>query len=298
MSDIRQSQFYRTYMEKIGWIAEEVNEAKVFIKKFSLFGSIIKIQRPDKNPSQRLLNQLKRKYSARSISLELNRESRVTNNGFKTNNNPYLPTKTIQLDLTIDEEEIFNRFTEAKRRAVRRAGKNGVIVKELSNIQEFIKLKSKDFWPMQYFMAKDIENLWESFKPKNATVLLACHCEERRNNPDYKEIATATSWLHNDKEREPVAGILLLFYDNKAYYWMAASTDEGKKLFAPTLLVWEALKLSKKKGFKIFDFEGIYDERFHSATKKWKGFTKFKEGFGGKIIDYPIPLIKNFYPFS
>jgi lipid II:glycine glycyltransferase (peptidoglycan interpeptide bridge formation enzyme) len=51
-------------------------------------------------------------------------------------------------------------------------------------------------------------------------------------------------------------------------------------------LVWEALKLAKKRGCRIFDFEGIYDERFPKAAASWKGFTKFKEGFGGEKIVY------------
>lgn len=87
-------------------------------------------------------------------------------------------------------------------------------------------------------------------------------------------------------DQRPIAGILLLFYDQIAYYWFASSLPLGKKLFAPTLLVWEALKLSKKRGCQVFDFEGIYDERFPKASSSWRGFTKFKEGFGGKKIVY------------
>ena len=50
------------------------------------------------------------------------------------------------------------------------------------------------------------------------------------------------------------------------------------------VLVWEAFKLAKKRGCQIFDFEGIYDERFPKAGTAWKGFTKFKEGFGGEKV--------------
>ena len=64
----------------------------------------------------------------------------------------------------------------------------------------------------------------------------------------------------------------------------AASSDSGNKNFAPTLLVWEAILLAKKLKLKAFDFEGIYDERFPKAAESWKGFTKFKEGFGGEKV--------------
>ncbi|MBI2036080.1 peptidoglycan bridge formation glycyltransferase FemA/FemB family protein [Candidatus Microgenomates bacterium] len=221
---------------------------------------------PEKIPPLALINELVKKHRVLKVSLEMINDERLMINDFRINNNPYLPTKTIRIDLTISEEEIFKNFSAAKRRAVRKAIKNKLIVKKTKNIEEFIKLKSKDFWPLGYFMKKDVRALWESFQPQNSTILIAYQAQRL------------------------LGAILLLFYDNIAYYWMATATKEGKKLFAPTLLVWEALKLAKKKRCKIFDFEGIYDERFHKATRKWQGFTKFKEGFGGKEVIFPSPL--------
>ena len=274
MQDIRQSQMYGNAVQRMGWVVEEVDGIKIFIKKFPLIGSVIKIQRPDRLPPVKLLDELARKYRARSVSIE----SSVTTNylnptksNFRITNNPYLPTKTIRIDVTGNEEKIFQRFTEAKRRAVRKAVKNGVTVKQSKDINEFIKLKSKDFWPIHFLMTKDVRTLWQSFQPKN--------------------IVTLNAYSGNIL----LASILLLFFDGASYYWMAASTSEGKKLFAPTLLVWEALKLAKEKKCKVFDFEGVYDDRFHNATKKWKGFTKFKEGFGGKEVIFPEPLIKHYH---
>lgn len=300
MQDIRQSRMYMEYMRKIGWVVEEVDGAKVFIKRFPLVGSFIKIQRPERAPSIKLVAKLAKKYGARNVSLEYftSGESfchpRVVPKGllggvygFTINNSPYLPTKTIQIDLTASEEKIFQRFTEAKRRAVRKAIKNGGVVKEANNIEEFIKLKAKDFWPLVYFMKKDVIALWESFWPGNASVMLAYTISPRGSPSATSEVLRSDS----SEVYGPIAGILLLFYDGIAYYWMAAATDEGKKLFAPTLLVWEALKLAKKRGCRIFDFEGVYDNRFHSSTKKWQGFTKFKEGFGGEELFFPEPIL-------
>jgi lipid II:glycine glycyltransferase (peptidoglycan interpeptide bridge formation enzyme) len=74
----------------------------------------------------------------------------------------------------------------------------------------------------------------------------------------------------------------------------AASSKKGKKLYAPTLNTWEAIRLSKKKGSSIYDFEGIYDSRF--PLKTWRGFTRFKKSFGGKEIKYPGAFVKHRLP--
>src|SRR5687767_559313 len=103
--DIRQSEIYVKYVVRNGWIVEEIDGVKIFIKKFPLFGSVIKIHRPDHIPQSRLLDELVKKYKARSVSLELNKRARK-NHGFAVNQNPYLPTKTIQIDLIESEEKI------------------------------------------------------------------------------------------------------------------------------------------------------------------------------------------------
>jgi lipid II:glycine glycyltransferase (peptidoglycan interpeptide bridge formation enzyme) len=79
-----------------------------------------------------------------------------------------------------------------------------------------------------------------------------------------------------------------VFWEKTAYYWIAGATREGKKLFAPTLLVWEALKVAKRHGMKQFDFVGIWDDRKPTEHHDWLGFTRFKEGFGGTPFYYPI----------
>lgn len=276
--DIRQSPLYAQYMKEIGWKVEKVGLWNAFIKQFPIIGSFIKIQRIGKPfPIKEIIN-LAKKYQAFKVVIEPNLDFKMINGPWSMINEIYSPSKTILIDLTSSEQAIFNRFSEAKRRAVRRAEKNDLKVEVSTDFNQFIKLKSKQMFPLGFLFKREIKALWEVFGPVNATLLLSV------------EIPPA-SWRVSTITKNPiVAGLLLLFYQKTAYYWLAAATKEGKKLFAPTLLVWEALKLSKKKGCKVFDFEGIYDPRFPKATKSWKGFTKFKEGFGGKELDYPIPL--------
>jgi len=86
------------------------------------------------------------------------------------------------------------------------------------------------------------------------------------------------------------AGAIFLIGDEISYYWQAFSNNEGRKNFAQYRIVWEGILWAKKQGAKIFDFEGIYDERF--PNKNWKGFTHFKKSFGGYEVEYPGAFIK------
>jgi lipid II:glycine glycyltransferase (peptidoglycan interpeptide bridge formation enzyme) len=97
-------------------------------------------------------------------------------------------------------------------------------------------------------------------------------------------------------ENPMLAAALFLFTRDICHYWHNGSTPEGRSLFAPTLIITEGIKLAQEKGCKIFEFEGIYDERFPDQTKRWKGFTKFKEGFGPEKIVFVRPYIKYFSP--
>lgn len=265
-------------MKLIGWETIKIGNGQIYIKKFPLIGSVIKAQRIKPPIPFLQIEKLVKKH--RAFLVEIDQEKPVTNDqwsvvsdfkkyGYKINKRPYFPTKTIQIDLARPEKEIFNSFSEAKRRAVRKAIKNGVTIKEADNYKEFSWLKKKSLlekFVLPIMAEKEVKNLWQAFSPKNSKIILAYF------------------------KKQPVAGIFLLHYNKVAYYWLAASCKLGKKLFAPTLLIWETLKIAKKLGCQVFDFEGVYDQRF--PVKSWLGFTKFKQGFGGKEILYPPSLIK------
>lgn len=284
MIDIRQSPQYAKFMEDLGWRVEKVGKWKAFVKKFPLIGSFIKIQKIKPPIPFEEIEQLRRQYKFFKIQIapevyftpgvkwaDIKVQNQLINYGYRIDRSPNIPTKTIHIDITQSEKNLFNNFIEAKRRAVRRAVKNNVVVKESYDIDLFINLRKKQNFPLGFLLEKEMMSLWKNFYPKKTTLLLAS-CQFNAAAKNWQDIV--------------LAGILLLFHDHTAYYWYASSSSQGKKLFAPTLLVWEALKIAKEKGAKVFDFEGIFDERFPKATNSWKGFSKFKEGFGGKKITY------------
>jgi len=279
MSDVRQSKEYAQFIMLLGWQVEKLGQWHVFIKKFPLIGSLIKIQRITPPIPFKEIEKLAQKHHAFQVVIEpaTNHQSPITNHQpcYRPLKSPFIPTKTLVLDLKRTEQEIFALFTKNKRRDIRIAERNNLSVQEGTQ-KQFAELKKKSLlkrFVLPLGAGREIFPLLQAFGPQKAKILLAYPSRLSR------------------KPRIPLAGTLLLFHDKIAYYWQAASTDEGKKLLAPTLLVWEAIKLAKKKDCEEFDFEGVYDERF-PKNKSWIGFTKFKQGFGGKEVVYPAPLTK------
>lgn len=274
ITEPQQSPLYKEYMEKLHWNVIQIAHANLFIRSFPLLGGIAKLHRPHALPPVSDMIECIRSYHIRTLVVEpVEEQNQQTLNTWcqalaahtHINTSPFLPTKTIRIDLTRDEQNIFSSFSEAKRRAVRRATKLGVTVSVSSDIRSLISIKNASAGLFGWMTTSGIKELWDIWAPQNASILLA----------------------HNS-HHTCIGGVLLLHYDSMSYYWIAGSIKYGKKLFSPTLLVWEAIKESKNHRSKFFDFVGIWDERLPLENTQWKGFTKFKEGFGGKDIYYPL----------
>ncbi|MFH0863575.1 MAG: peptidoglycan bridge formation glycyltransferase FemA/FemB family protein [Candidatus Gottesmanbacteria bacterium] len=324
MTDLRQSENYAQYMEKLGWKVEKLrianSELQIFIKKIPLLPfSIIKIQRPEKIDFDQL-DRIAKKYHGLFIKIEPTSDTDpqlLITNGYKLGHSPLLPTKTLQLDLTPSLDQILNQIAKETRYEIRKAEENqlkiivysegrqatifdnpatyadncsfdakqctrandnkfGKPMRGENNIDNFISLWQKNAWSRGFWIPikQEIKSIYEAFG-KNAYLVLA-NSELRIKN------------------YELLAGAMIIIHDKVAYYFHAASSPEGRNLSAPSLIIWQAIKLAKEKGCQVFDFEGIYDERF--PIKSWQGFTHFKKGFGGKEIEYPGTFTKFYNP--
>lgn len=266
MIDIRQTLEYAKYLSKTGWIVERHAEINYFIRKFPVVGSAIKIQRPEEIRTAQTIK-LSKKYRAFQIIYEPKNDldaKYLLSCGYKLSKSPYLPSKTLHLDLTNPKEKILKQMKKDARHSIRKT--KDLKTKELSNkkdIEEF-----KNAWkkaaglkryvpPLSHLLA-----LKKSFK-KNCLFLTT--------GLPAKALATA--------------GAIFLVGDKTAYYWQAFTSKDGRRSLAQYKIVWEGILWAKAHGAKIFDFEGVYDSRF--PDKRWLGFTHFKKSFGGEEIEYP-----------
>ena len=120
MVDIRQTVQYANYLSKIDWVVERISEINYFIKKIPLVGSIIKIQRPEEIRINKI-RELSKKYRAFQIIIEPKTEfdaKYLSSLGFRLSKSPYLPTKTLQLDLTKSREALWRNLEKDAKSAI------------------------------------------------------------------------------------------------------------------------------------------------------------------------------------
>lgn len=271
MIDIRQSQNYANYLEREGWVVERIEEINYFIRKFPVIGSILKLQRPEKIDFE-TIDKLARKYRIFQLIVEPKTESDASllaSNGFTINRSPYLPSKTLQIDLTKSQKSIFDNFKKDARRAVKRG--EILIIKDYSS-PAGVK-KWREAWKNSVNFSRFVPgktqliNLHRSF-PNNNSIFLASH------NISGRVIGGALFTISSHERSNYIS-----------YYWYGFTNSEGRTSLSQYTLLYQGILWAKKQGCKVFDLEGIYDSRF--PNKSWLGFTHFKRSFGGSEVLYP-----------
>lgn len=276
--DLRQSKEFSQYLKSSGWIVEKVNSCYAYLRKLPLLPPLImKVQYPSPPTPFEKIEKLAQKYKPFQIQIQpIKIEPGLKKYGYKLKGSGGHVTKTIQIDLTQSEKKILSEMKKDARYGIRKA--EGIVVKRINYqaIKQFHRAWKKSVgWRRYVPSLKTLKNLQKAFG-KNALFLAAVPSHISYIDTSYTNI---------------IGGTVILLTNNRAYYYYAFTSKEGRERFAQYRLVWEAIKLAKKQGCKIFDFEGIYDKRF--PIKSWKGFSHFKKSFGGKEVEYPGVFTKS-----
>ncbi len=280
--DVRQTTEYAKFMKKIGWKIKKTGKINIFIKKLPFLPfSVIKILRfstPNKEKFMTDAKKIKKENRALIFKLHpfiVSKSDQIVFKNFKSqqDKNPLVPTKTIWLDLNKKNNQLLKQMKQKTRYNIHLSKSKKITIEIVSGN----KIKSQ--------LLNDFYQLWKKNKPFNWLF-----------KPSFRNLQALVSsfekkcFLVLASKNSLIAGALILTSKNMAFYWHNCSNKEGKKLFAPTLVIWQAIKEAKRRNLKIFDFEGIYDSRFHKLMKNWQGFSKFKKGFGGQKILFSKPL--------
>ena len=228
----------------------------------------MKIQRPEEINTPKI-KELARKHRVRKVITEPKNEEDakyLDSCGYKQTS-PYLPSKTLHLDLTNPKPDLLG----------------GMERDTSSAISETKKLK-----PREAKSKKELEKFRAEWR--NSVGL-------KRHVPSVEKLTNLKDGFGEDALFLSIgdSGAIFLKTNTIAYYWQAFTGKAGRESLAQYKIVWEGILWAKTRGVKIFDFEGIYDERF--PDKSWKGFTHFKKSFGGEEIIYPGAFTLNLLPF-
>lgn len=83
--------------------------------------------------------------------------------------------------------------------------------------------------------------------------------------------------LRADLGRDAAAAMMFLVHGEAATYHLGWSGDEGRKLGAHNLLLWQAVQELKARGVRDLDLGGV-------NTQRSAGIARFKIGSGGQVV--------------
>ena len=180
---------------------------------------------------------------------------------------------TVLLDLTPSEADLLTAMKSKWRYNIRLAEKRGVSIEagtaaDLTRFYEMYALTAQRdgflIRPQAYYL-----DVWQQYLHTDRAALLLAQVDG-----------------------ETVAGLILFFFAQTAWYMYGASTNQQRQLMPNHLLQWEAIRVAKAKGCTLYDMWGAPDH-FTEADSMW-GVYRFKLGFNGYTQQglgaYDLPL--------
>ena len=180
---------------------------------------------------------------------------------------------TVMVDLNGSEEDLLMRMKSKTRYNIRLAKRRGVIVRPGSTA--------------------DIDLLYRMYAHtavRDAFVI--------RNRHYYQEVwetflnAGLAEPLIAEVEGNPVGGVVIFRFANRAWYMHGMSLDEHREKMFNHRLQWEGMIRARAAGCTAYDMWGAPDT-FDKSDPMW-GVFRFKDGFGGQVVrtigawDYPV----------
>ncbi len=172
------------------------------------------------------------------------------------------PTRTVVADLTLTADELLDNLHHKHRYNINLAQRKGVTVEESRDADAFWKLLQQtsehdDFRTHGMLYYKKLLNFFsEDGKPLRTRLFLARY------------------------GGAPIAAVIMMEHGRTVHYLHGAMEREHRALMAPHLLHWTLMQQYKQHGFHWYDFWGV-------DADQWPGVTRFKLGFGAKLIEYP-----------
>lgn len=174
---------------------------------------------------------------------------------------------TLILDLTKSVEELQAEMHRKHRYNIRVADKHNVAV-EVRDDDEALEIFLKLFFETvtrQKYLGRTPEyyrQIWQVLRPEEKV-----------------KVAIASY------QGQPLVAWMLFLHEGVIYYPYGGSSSEHREVMASNALVWGLIQWGQQQGYQHLDLWGI-DPQDGSQRKKQHGFTRFKLGFGGRVVNY------------
>lgn len=177
---------------------------------------------------------------------------------------------TWMLPLEAPEEELLAGMRKTTRNLVRRAEKDGVVVKREADENAFsafgrLYTETADKHGFTPFPMKFVRAEHEAFAASDGG----------------SDAILYTAWY----EGMPLSVALVVHFGDSAYYHHGANALEHAKIPSSYALQWQAIRDAKGAGKRFYNFWGIAEDE-NDPNHPWAGLTLFKKGFGGFRTDY------------
>ena len=230
-----------------------------------------------------VIDQICRQYNAIFLKIEPDswRDDESIPQGFILGKQATQPLRTIEIDISGEEDLILARMKQKTRYNIRLATRKGVIIREDTDINTFMDL-------MKITSVRDEFTTY----PDEYYASVYRHFQERGG-----KLLTA------EVEHHPVASLMVFARGSRAWYLYGASSNEHRNLMPTYLLQWEAIRWARTQGCKTYDLWGVPDEdeatleaNFMSRSDGLWGVYRFKRGFGGEVKRGVGPWIRVYKP--
>lgn len=165
------------------------------------------------------------------------------------------------LDIRKDEEALMKDMRKTTRYLIRKAEKEGVVVRggdSDSELQAFLGVYRTTVDRQNFTPFKDdfFKNELEMFKKDNQIKIFLAEYQGR-----------------------VIAAAMIVFYGRSAFYHHGASDQAYSQIPGSYLLQWRVIQEARARGCVLYNFWGIV--RPEEKKHPWAGLSLFKTGFGG-----------------
>jgi lipid II:glycine glycyltransferase (peptidoglycan interpeptide bridge formation enzyme) len=201
------------------------------------------------------------------------RAERMEQRGYTRAKQFIMPRRTVLVDLSPTEPQIWDRFRSNTRNRIRLAEKLGVQVRVggEADVEAFIRLAedTAERQGMRRADARQYTRAWQFFGTTGAMRLYLAHADG-----------------------QDLSGLMVFICGAQAtYLWGGSSSaPEARKLNPNQLLHWTAMRWARERGCTVYDLHGIPDHdvdvleaEYHRQTGGMWNLYRFKRGFGGVV---------------